>query len=106
MRTGTLIALLTLASLVVPAHSDPPNRSPSAASESNEANWANWDAQARIADGDYEGAVQAEQLAQAARKQAEELCARATKARPSVTAHPTAPDPGDGGHQTRGAVTR
>ena len=40
---------------------------------------ADWDAQARITDGDYDGAVQAEQLAQAARKQADELATRATK---------------------------
>jgi hypothetical protein len=44
--------------------------------EYNESRWADWDAEARITDGDYDGAVQAERQANAARKAADESNAR------------------------------
>jgi hypothetical protein len=84
MRVVILIPILLVAALPERALPNPPIPGPSAATEpnaaeANAADWADWDAQARITDGDYDGAVQAEQLAQAARKQADELATRATK---------------------------
>jgi hypothetical protein len=77
MRAASLIPILILALLPVGARPDPSDLTPSARPEYNEANWADWDAQARMTDGDYDGAVQAEQRAAAARKAVEERAAQA-----------------------------
>ncbi len=77
MRATNLLPVLLLALLPVSAHPNPPDANPGAQTEYNEANWAELDAQARITEGDYDGAVQAEQHAEAARKAADELAARA-----------------------------
>jgi hypothetical protein len=77
MRAASLIPILIPLLLPAAARSDPTNTSPSAKPESNEASWADWDAQARMTDGDYDGAVQAKQKADAARKAAEERAAQA-----------------------------
>jgi hypothetical protein len=64
------------------AQSASPETSPSTANaERNDARWADWEAQGRIAEGDYDGAVQAKQQADAVRAKAdrEELAARAAK---------------------------
>jgi len=79
MRTTALLPALMLAMLPLAARADPPTVSPSAATAANEARWADLDAQSRVTEGDYEGAVQAEQHANAARKQAEELTAQAPR---------------------------
>jgi hypothetical protein len=49
------------------ARPDPPGISPAATAEREAARWAEWEAQARITDGDYDGAIQAQQQAQADR---------------------------------------
>jgi hypothetical protein len=61
--------------------SDQPDMTPSAAADRNQAAWEEWEAQARVTDGDYDGAVQAEQRANEEQQQAErlELAARAAK---------------------------
>ncbi len=92
MRVARLIPVLMLTVLSTPARPEPPNINSSPATEYNEARWADWDAQARIADGDYDGAVQAEQHANAARKQADELAARAPNI-PSATTRDAVPMP-------------
>jgi hypothetical protein len=79
MRVASLIPALLLATLSAPARSEPPTTGPSAATENNQANWADWDAQARVTDGDYDGAVQAEQQAHAAHRQADEIAARSKR---------------------------
>jgi hypothetical protein len=84
MRSASLIPALMLLALPTIAYPDPPTTNPSPATEYNEANWADWDAQARIAEGDYDGAIQAEQQAKATRKQADELATRSTK-RPAAS---------------------
>ena len=85
MRFMFAIALALLAGEPVRAESEAPGISPSAAtsaaSERNQARWADLEAQARISDGDYDGAVQAEKQAQVARNKAaqREMAARAAK---------------------------
>ncbi len=96
MRAASLISVLmisartipawTISALMIPAwiimgpaataRSEPPDTNSSAAIEANAARWAELDAQARMTDGDYDGAVQAEQTADVNRKHAEELTAR------------------------------
>ncbi len=63
----------------VPVVAQPGDRSSSTedAAERNEAGWADWEAQARITDGDYDGAVQAERQADADRREAATQEARA-----------------------------
>lgn len=53
-----------------------PGSAPSA--DTDEARWAEWEAQSRISDGDYEGAVQAQRQADANRQEADrrEMLAR------------------------------
>jgi hypothetical protein len=85
MRVASLVPVVVLALLSAPAHSDPPNVGSSANTQSNEADWADWDARARITEGDYDGAVQAEQRAKEARQQADHVLVRAPSAPPSVT---------------------
>ncbi len=84
MRLATLVPAVLMLALSVPARSDPSTVRPSAATATNEANWADWDAQARVTDGDYDGAVQAAQQARAARQQAEKLAARSTRRHPAT----------------------
>jgi hypothetical protein len=83
MRAASLIPMLILLLLPAAACPDPTNISPSAKPGYNEANWADWDAQARMTEGDYDGAVQAKQQADAARKAAEERAAQAPGAAPA-----------------------
>jgi hypothetical protein len=80
MRAASLIPMLILLLLPAAARPDPTDIGPSAKPGYNEANWADWDAQARMTDGDYDGAVQAKQQADAARKAAEERAAQAAVA--------------------------
>jgi hypothetical protein len=70
MRIYFAISLLMLLAIAGFAQPNPAEQSPAAA-DRNEARWADWEAQARIADGDYDGAVQAEQQADTARYQAD-----------------------------------
>lgn len=57
----SLIAAVCLSLLVLPAAAE---RVATDSHDYDAARWADWEAQARMADGDYEGAVQAEQEAQ------------------------------------------
>jgi hypothetical protein len=72
MHTASLILVLTTVALPAQARPDPSIMTPSAAAQYDEARWAEWDAKARMAEGDYDGAVEAEQRAGAARKQTEQ----------------------------------
>ncbi|HQT78699.1 MAG TPA: hypothetical protein PLD10_16715 [Rhodopila sp.] len=54
-----------------PAERDAAAAPPAAMADRNEARWAEWEADARIADGDYEGAVQAEAQARIDRRRAD-----------------------------------
>jgi len=82
MRLSSAIPVLML--LLMPAFAEPRAVDPSAtdpsaaAADRNDARWAELEAQARITDGDYDGAVQAEQQANADRHNADrhELMAR------------------------------
>jgi hypothetical protein len=79
MRGVFAIPLLILIALPGVGCSEPPGIGPAASTDRNAANWADWDAQARITEGDYDGAAQAERLAEATRQRAdrEDLAARA-----------------------------
>ncbi len=44
---------------------------PAAAADRDEARWADWEAQSRIEDGDYDGAVQAQKKADTDRREAD-----------------------------------
>jgi hypothetical protein len=81
MRVAFAMLVLILIALAGAVRADPPGIGPSASADRNEANWADWDAQARITEGDYDGAVQAAKRAEAKRQQAdrEELAARTVK---------------------------
>jgi hypothetical protein len=70
-----ILTLFLLPMMVPAAHADNGSHRASR-SASDEANWADWDAKARMTDGDYEGAIQAEQYAQATRRAADDLAAR------------------------------
>jgi hypothetical protein len=61
MRIFLVIPILQLAA--VPAFAEPSSVETNPAAVRNEAGWAEWEAQARITDGDYDGAVQAERQA-------------------------------------------
>jgi hypothetical protein len=76
----TIVSLFILAASPVLAKPASCELSP-AAEDRNEAGWAEREAQARITDGDYEGAVQAQHQADVDRQQAEryELTERAAK---------------------------
>lgn len=67
------VALLVMVLAVPPASgaSDTPDISPAPTTDPDEARWAEWEAQSRITDGDYDGAVQAHQQADAERRDAE-----------------------------------
>jgi hypothetical protein len=84
LRPALAIPLLLLMALPNLARSAPPGISPSATTDRNEARWAELEAQARVTDGDYEGAVQAQKQADAARTKADqqETLARGTVRRP------------------------
>jgi hypothetical protein len=79
MRTSRLPAILTLALLPASAYPNPPDISPKARTQYEAADWAEWDAQARITQGDYDSAVQAQQHATATRKRADQLASRTPK---------------------------
>jgi hypothetical protein len=80
-RPMRIIVAIPLFMLVAsPVLAEPPPGDPSpAALDRNEADWAEREAQARITDGDYEGAVEAQRQADADRRAAErcEMIARA-----------------------------
>ena len=80
---GAAFAIPCLMLIALPgfAQSERPGISPSVSAGRNETNWAEWEAQARMTDGDYDGAVQAERQAEAERKKADqqELAERAPK---------------------------
>ena len=89
MHMSTAITVLML--LAIPAFAEPAAENPGAAGPSaadsgaaaadrDAARWAELEAQARITDGDYDGAVQAEQQASTERLRAEryQLMARPT----------------------------
>ena len=80
MRIAVAIPLFMLVASPVLAKPGPDNASP-AAVDRNEADWAEREAQARITDGDYDGAVRAHGQADADRHEAEryEAMARAAK---------------------------
>jgi hypothetical protein len=80
MRIVVAIPLFMLAASPVLAKPPPGDPSP-AALDRNEADWAEREAQARITDGDYDGAVEAQRQADAERHAAEhyEMTARAAK---------------------------
>ncbi|WP_428489977.1 hypothetical protein [Rhodopila sp.] len=91
MRVSTAITILML--LAIPAFAEPAAENTGAAGPStadpgaaaaadrDAARWAELEAQARITDGDYDGAVQAEQQASTERLRAEryQLMARPTR---------------------------
>ncbi len=83
MRTAIFLILCLLT--IFPAVGQPDSIAPaagvSARGDRDEARWADWEAQARITDGDYDGAVQAEQQAEAERHEADrqEMLARASR---------------------------
>src|SRR6187402_3422465 len=79
MRSGTLIAILALALLPASAGSNPPDMNSAARTQNDAADWAEWDARARITQGDYDGAAQAQQHAAVARRQADQLASRAPR---------------------------
>lgn len=70
MPVAFAIAFLMVVVTPALARSDPSVTSSDAVA-SSEAGWAEWEAQSRVTDGDYDGAIQAEQQAQADRQQAE-----------------------------------
>jgi hypothetical protein len=59
----------------------PADISPPLSIDRNQARWAEWEAQARMTDGDYDGAVQAQQQAEFDRREADrqEMLARTSK---------------------------
>jgi hypothetical protein len=79
MRISVAISLFLLAALPGFAQRSTVEMSPAA--DRNEARWAEWEAQARITDGDYDGAVQAEQQADVERHEADrqEMMDRSSK---------------------------
>jgi hypothetical protein len=81
MRISFAIPLLMLLAFPNFARSDPSDLSLAATANRDEARWADWEAQARITDGDYDGALQAEQQAEADRHEADrqEMLARSSK---------------------------
>ena len=72
MRAAIAVPFFCLMSASGFAQSPQPGISPSSATDRNEARWADLEAQARMTDGDYDGAVQAEKRAEAARSKAEQ----------------------------------
>jgi hypothetical protein len=70
MRPAILLQFLSLLVFVATACSGSREPSTPAAINDNQAAWADHDAQGRIADGDYEGAVKAAQYAAVARRRA------------------------------------
>jgi len=90
MRAASLILVLTIMALSAQVRAEPTNTAPSAATESNDAGWADTDAKARTIDGDYDGAVQPKQPADAARRQADEQPAHARNRVPPASLPPPA----------------
>jgi hypothetical protein len=74
MRIAFTIPLLILVAMPGLAHADPATINPSAAAaeDRTKAEWADREAQSRIVEGDYDGAVQAEQQADNDRRQADQ----------------------------------
>jgi hypothetical protein len=70
MRISLAIPLLSVIAASTFAHPGSAAPSPTPA-DRNETRWAEWEAQARITDGDYDGAVQAEQQANVTRHEAD-----------------------------------
>lgn len=76
-----ILCLLTLSTASGQPNSIAPAAPSSAGRNTDKAAWADWEAQARMTDGDYDGAVVAEQQANAERREADlqELLARSSK---------------------------
>jgi hypothetical protein len=70
-RAAFAVSLVILTAAGGPARPDPPAPGASADADRNAARWDEWDAQARITEGDYDGAVQAARQADADRQQAD-----------------------------------
>jgi hypothetical protein len=70
-------ALALLATGPVLAQPGPEAEGPSAAIARNNANWAEWEADKRVTEGDYDGAVQAQARADADRRAAQRMDAYA-----------------------------
>jgi hypothetical protein len=81
MRIVVAIPLVMLASLPGFTRAEPAGMAPAAFADSNEARWADWEAQARITDGNYDGAIQAQEQANTDRREAkhQEMLARSAK---------------------------
>jgi hypothetical protein len=76
MRAAVAIPLLLMMTLPNCGRSDSSDPKSFVAPDRRAASWSEWEAEARMADGDYEGAVQAEQRAAA---EMQEMAARAPK---------------------------
>ncbi len=81
MRISFVIPLLMVMAYPGVSRSAPTGDSPAVAADRNQARWADWEAQARMAEGVDEGAVQAEHQAETDRHEADrqEMLARAWK---------------------------
>lgn len=79
--SAIILCLLTISTASGQPNSIAPATPQSAGHNTDKAGWADWEAKARIADGDYDGAVLAEQQANAERRKAgqQELLARSSK---------------------------
>jgi hypothetical protein len=73
MRMSFVVPLLMLVAMPTVARSDASQAGPAAAADRDEARWADWEAQARITEGDYDGAIQAEQQADTDRRESVRL---------------------------------
>lgn len=81
MRTAFMVPLLLLMVTPVVAQPEPSDISPAVSADRNEAAWADWEAQSRMTDGDYDGAVEAQRQADVKRQEADrqEMLARSSK---------------------------
>jgi hypothetical protein len=81
MRAAFAASLLMLIAGPGVAQPAPADINPPPPIDRNQARWAEWEAQARMTDGDYDGAVQAQQQAESNRREADrqEALARASK---------------------------
>ena len=85
MRLAATLPLLLVLLCALPAWAQPTQPgiapAPRPSTDRDEARWAQWEAEARITDGDYDGAVQAAQQAEAERQKAQQADAAAQPAR-------------------------
>jgi hypothetical protein len=73
VRIFFVVPLLMLVGMPTVARSDPSQAGPAAATDRDQARWADWEAQARMTEGDYDGAIQAEQQADSDRRESDRL---------------------------------